>query len=133
MLNALEFSKNQNLRHMDTIFLQEVKVETHLGVPEWERMTPQTVILDLEIAMPHSLSCQTDAIEDTIDYGVVVTRIRQMLEERSFRLVEALAEQVAQLVLNEFGAPWVKVRVAKPGILPGLKQLGVVLERGTKN
>lgn len=118
---------------MDTIFLQEVKVETHLGVPEWERMTPQTVILDLEIAMPHSLSCQTDAIEDTIDYGVVVTRIRQMLEERSFRLVEALAEQVAQLVLNEFGAPWVKVRVAKPGILPGLKQLGVVLERGTKN
>ena len=117
---------------MDTIFLHEVKVETKLGVPEWERMTPQTVVLDLEIAMPHSRSCQTDAIEDTIDYGAVVARIRQLLAEKSFRLVEALAEQVAQLVLNEFGAPWVKVRVAKPGILPGLKQLGVVIERGTR-
>lgn len=114
---------------MDIIFLSEVKVETHLGVPEWERLTAQTIILDIEIAMPHSSSCQTDEIDDTIDYGVVVSRIRQTLSERSFKLVEALAEHVCQLILQEFGAPWVKIKVAKPGILPGLKALGVVIER----
>jgi 7,8-dihydroneopterin aldolase/epimerase/oxygenase len=116
---------------MDIIFLQEVKVQTVLGVPEWERMQPQTVILDIELAMPHSRSCHTDAIGDTIDYGLIVARIRQLLTEQSFRLVEALAETVAQMILSEFSSPWVKVRVAKPGILPGVKQLGVMIERTT--
>lgn len=114
---------------MDIIFLSEVKVETKLGVPEWERLAKQTIILDLEIAMPHSRSCQTDAIEDTIDYSNVITRIRQTLAENSFQLVEALAEHVCQIILNEFGSPWVKIRVAKPGILPEVKALGVVIER----
>jgi len=114
---------------MDIIFLNEVKVETKLGVPDWERLTPQTIILDIEIAMPHSNSCQTDEIEDTIDYGLVVARIRQILAERNFKLVEALAEHICQIVLNEFSAPWVKIRVAKPSVLPGLKALGVVIER----
>lgn len=114
---------------MDMIFLSEVKVQTRLGVPEWERMVPQTIVLDLEIAMPHSSSCQTDEIDDTIDYGLVVARIRETLSEKSFKLVEALAEHLCQIVLNEFSAPWVRIRVAKPGILPGLKALGVVIER----
>jgi len=115
---------------MDIIFLNEIKVETKLGVPDWERMTPQTVLLDIEIAMPNSKSCKTDKITDTIDYGAVVARVRQTLTENSFQLVEALAEHVCQLILKEFGAPWVKVKVAKPGILPGVKQLGVTIERG---
>jgi dihydroneopterin aldolase len=114
---------------MDIIFLQEVKVETRLGVPEWERLMPQTIVFDIELAMPHSRSCQTDAIEDTIDYGQIVSRIRAALQERSFKLVEALAEHICQLILQEFHTPWVKVRVGKPGILPGVKQLGVAIER----
>jgi len=114
---------------MDIIFLSEVKVQTKLGVPEWERMVEQTIILDLEIAMPNSNSCQTDDITDTIDYGIVVARIRKALAERSFRLVEALAEHTCQIILTEFGVPWVKIKVAKPGILPGLKALGVIIER----
>lgn len=117
---------------MDTIFLQEVKVQTVLGVPEWERMRPQTVLLDIELAMPHSRACESDAIEDTIDYGQIVARVRETLAQKSFRLVEALAEEVAQLVLREFGTPWIRVRVAKPGILTGVKQLGVVIERGVR-
>lgn len=114
---------------MDTIFLSEVRVETKLGVPDWERLTAQTIILDIEIGMPHSRSCHTDAIEDTIDYGQVVARIRETLKENSFRLVEALAEHVCQLILKEFNAPWVKIKVAKPAILPGLKALGIMIER----
>ncbi len=114
---------------MDIIFLSEVKVQTKLGVPEWERMVEQTIILDLEIAMPNNKSCQSDAIDDTIDYGVVVRRIRQTLHDNSFKLVEALAEHICQIILNEFDAPWVKVKVAKPVILPGVKALGVIIER----
>lgn len=114
---------------MDTIFLKEVKVETRLGVPDWERLSPQTIILDIELAMPHSRSCETDAIDDTIDYGAIVQRTRQTLAEHSFKLVEALAEHLCQLILKEFGTPWVKIKVSKPGILPGVHSLGVIIER----
>lgn len=114
---------------MDSIFLQEIKAEVRLGVPEWERMLPQTVLLDIELDMPHSRSCATDSIEDTIDYSQIVASIRQSLATCSFQLMEALAEHICQLVLNNFNTPRVKVRVAKPNIIPGVKQLGVVIER----
>jgi dihydroneopterin aldolase len=117
---------------MDIIFLSEVKIQTKLGVPKWERMVPQTIVLDIEIAMPSSESCVTDEIADTIDYGLVVERLRDTLNDKSFKLVEALAEHLCQLIITEFKAPWVKIKVAKPGILPGVKSLGVVIERGAK-
>ncbi len=114
---------------MDTIFLSEVKVQTKLGVPEWERMTPQTIILDIEIGYDLSNACQSDDVNDTIDYGAVVSRVRDTLKENSFQLVEKLAEHLCQLILNEFNALSVKIKVAKPTILPGLKALGVIIER----
>lgn len=114
---------------MDTIFLEQVTVKTKLGVPEWERLKPQTIILDIEIEYDLSQPCQSDAIEDTVDYGVVVSRIRETLSAHSFKLVEALAEHLCQLILKEFKAECVKIKVAKPSILPGLKALGVAIER----
>lgn len=114
---------------MDMIFLSEVSVKTRLGVPEWERLKPQTILLDLEIDYDFAKACESDAIADTIDYGAVVGRIRETLEDNSFQLVEALAAHVCQLVISEFGATRVKIKVAKPNILPGLKALGVVIER----
>ncbi|MGP1717017.1 MAG: dihydroneopterin aldolase [Methylophilus sp.] len=114
---------------MDTIFLEQVKVQTKLGVPDWERAVPQTIILDIEIGYDLSKACQTDAIEDTVDYGQVVARIRETLAERSFKLVEALGEHICQLVLQEFKVQNVKLKVSKPGILPGLKALGVTIYR----
>lgn len=114
---------------MDTISISELKVQTKLGVPEWERMTPQTIVLDIEIGYDLSKAGKSDAIADTIDYGAVVRSIRDTLTEHSFQLVEALAEHVCQLILKEFGALSVKIKVAKPAILPGMKALGVVIER----
>ena len=114
---------------MDTIFISELKVKTKLGVPAWERMVVQTIILDIEISYDLAPAGKSDAITDTIDYGAVVARIHETLKQHSFQLVEALAEHVCQLILKEFGALSVKIKVAKPGILAGLKALGVVIER----
>ena len=114
---------------MDTIFINELKVETKLGVPAWERMVAQTIILDIEIDYDLSKAGKSDAIADTIDYGAVVSRICETLHDNSFQLVEALAEHICQLILKEFKAENVKVNVAKPAILPGLKALGTKIER----
>ena len=114
---------------MDIIFISELKVKTKLGVPAWERMLPQTIILDIEIGYDLAPAGKSDSIADTIDYGAVVVRIRETLTEHSFQLVEALAEHICQLILKEFGTLSVKIKVAKPAILPGLKALGVMIER----
>ena len=116
---------------MNTIFINELKVKTKLGVPAWERMLAQTIILDIEIGYDLSKAAKSDAIADTIDYGAVVSRVLETLHDNSFQLAEALAEHICQLILKEFGALSVKVKVAKPAILPGLKALGVVIERMT--
>lgn len=117
---------------MDIIFLEEIKLDILIGIYEWERKVRQTIRIDIEIGLPHSRAAATDSIGDTIDYAEVMARIRQTAAERHFSLVEALAEHIAALIRNEFGAPWVKVSVAKLGMLRDVKRLGVVIERGEK-
>ena len=119
---------------MDIIFLHELKAETLIGIYPWERKVAQTIQLDLEIALPpaNSRACQTDNFEDALDYALIVERINQTLAQKHFSLLEALAEHIAQFILTEFKSPWVKVSVAKLGMLRGVKKLGVCIERGTR-
>ena len=117
---------------MDIIFIQDFRVEILVGVYEWERRVPQTVQLDLEIGLPPREK-RSDRIGDTIDYAKVVSRIKATLAENHFVLVEALAEHIAQLVITEFRAPWIRASVTKLGALQGVKRLGVTIERGTRS
>jgi 7,8-dihydroneopterin aldolase/epimerase/oxygenase len=117
---------------MDVIFIQEFKIETLIGVHDWERRVPQTVEINLEIALPSARAAQSNELGDTIDYGRVVGRVRETLRARHFPLLEAMAEELARLILDEFGAPWAKVSVAKLGLFSGVKRIGVSIERGVK-
>ena len=117
---------------MDIIFIQDFRLDILIGVYEWERRVPQTVQLDLEIALPPREK-RSDRIGDTIDYSKVVARIQASLAETRFVLIEALAEHIAQLVMNEFHAPWIRASVTKLGALKGVKRLGVTIERGSRS
>lgn len=117
---------------LDKIFISELKVQTKLGVPEWERMVPQTVVLDIEIGHDLSKAGKSDAIADTIDYGAIVTRIRETLAGHSFQLVEALAEHVCELIFKEFGVKEITIKISKPGIIAGVRAVGVKIERTSK-
>ena len=115
---------------MDIIFLRELKVETLIGVYEWEKRVPQTLQIDLDIALPSSRACETDDIADALNYADIVRRIQAELAERHFHLIEALAEHIAKLLLDEFKAPWTKVSVAKLQAIRGSKMVGISIERG---
>ena len=117
---------------MDTIFISDFRIDILIGVYEWERRVPQTVQLDLEIGLPPREK-RSDRIGDTIDYAKVVARIEQSLAHDRFMLVEALSEHIADIVLGDFHAPWLRVSVTKLGALKGVKRLGVTIERGTRN
>lgn len=115
---------------MDIIFLRELKVDTLIGVYDWERIVPQTLQIDLDIGLPNTRACHSDDIADALDYAEVVKHLKTVLASRHFNLLEALAEHVAQILLKDFNAPWVKVSVAKLQAIRGSKMVGISIERG---
>lgn len=117
---------------MDILFLRDFRLEMIIGLYEWERKAPQPVLIDLEIGLYDHKAGHTDQVQDTIDYGKVAERIRESVSSREFRLVETLGEHIAEIVRGEFGAPWVRVAVRKLAILRGVKELGIIVERGSR-
>ena len=116
---------------MNTIFIHDLRVEARIGVYDWEKHLPQTVRLDLVIAAPSELPFQTGRIADALDYAKLVERIKAFAKDAPPPLLERFADKVAQLVMNEFGAPGVRVRVAKLGVIAGVREIGIEIERGT--
>ena len=114
---------------MDTIFLREIRMDARVGIYKREKTITQTVELDLDIALPDDRVFESGKVADTIDYAVVIERIRAVLVERHYGLVENLAEHVAQIILNEFHSPWVRVSIAKIGAQRNAKRVGVTIER----
>src|SRR4030095_14614281 len=114
---------------MNSIFIHDLRVETKIGVYEWERHMPQTIRIDLEFDLPSARPFVSGEFADAVDYAAVVERLKVLAANNPHPLLERFAESVAQIVLNEFGAPSVKVRVAKLAPLPGVRELGVEIER----
>lgn len=117
---------------MDIIFLNELKVETVIGIWDWERRIRQTVSIDLEMAADIRKAAASDSVDYTLNYKNVAKRVQQFVADAEFRLVETLAEKIAGIIIAEFDVPWVKVRVNKPGAIRGARDVGVLIERGTR-
>ncbi|MCG6968773.1 MAG: dihydroneopterin aldolase [Gammaproteobacteria bacterium] len=115
---------------MDIVFLRDLKIEAIIGIFDWEREIKQTLSLDLEMAADVAKAAKTDAIEDTLDYKAVAKRLIDFVGQSEYKLVETLAEKVANIVLSEFDVSWVKVRVNKPGAVRYAGDVGVIIERG---
>ena len=117
---------------MDIIFLTDLKIETIIGIYDWERETKQTISLDLEMATDIRKAALSDNIDDTLDYKAVSKRLISFVEESSFELVERLAEECTQLIMDEFNVPWVRLKLNKGGAIRGASGVGILIERGTK-
>lgn len=117
---------------MDKIFLNDLRIETVIGIWEWERKIRQTVSIDLEMAADIRRAAATDSVEDTLNYKSVAKRLQQFVGDSSFQLVETLAEKIAGIVLEEFDVPWVRVRLNKPGAIRGARDVGILIERGVR-
>ncbi len=117
---------------MDTVFIQGLRIETIIGIYDWERRVRQPVVLDIEMGFDNTRPAATDAIDDTLNYKAVSKRLIAFVEGSSFQLVETLAERCASIIREEFGVAWVRLKLAKPGAVRGAKAVGVVIERGTR-
>jgi len=117
---------------MDRVFIEDLEVETVVGVYDWEREIRQKVVLNLEMAADVARAAQTDSIDDTLNYKAVAKRLSAFIGASEFYLVETLAERCADIVLEEFDVPWLKLRLDKPGAVTGSKSVGVMIERGRR-
>jgi dihydroneopterin aldolase len=117
---------------VDTIFVTDLRVETIVGIWEWERQVPQTVRIDLEMAADIRRAAASDSIEATLDYRAVAKRVAEFVAESRYKLIESMAEGIAEVIAREFDVPWVKVSVHKPWAVRGSKDVGIVIERGDR-
>jgi dihydroneopterin aldolase len=118
---------------MDKIFLHGLKAETIIGIYDWERQVKQTVIVDLEMNGSVRKAAISDSIDDTLNYKRVAKRVLAFIEASKFHLVESLTEQIAMLLLAEFGLLWVRVSLSKPGAVRNSRDVGVIIEREAKD
>ena len=118
---------------MDIIYLNGLRLETVIGIYDWERQLKQTLLVDLEMAADVARAAATDDVADTLNYKAVAKRLLAFADESSFQLVETFAERMAELLQEEFQIPWLRLRINKKGAVRGVRDVGVVIERGTRN
>jgi 7,8-dihydroneopterin aldolase/epimerase/oxygenase len=117
---------------MNTIFIHELRVDTRIGVYAWEQHLAQSLLIDLELAVPSAKAFASDDFADALDYAAVVKRVQAFAAEHPHKLIERFAEALAELLRTEFGSPWVRVSVAKLAPVAGVRRLGVIIERGER-
>jgi 7,8-dihydroneopterin aldolase/epimerase/oxygenase len=122
-------SPNVDSRAVDKLFVRELRIDTIIGFWEWERRVKQTVSVDLEIATDARVAARVDAIDAALNYERLSQRVIEVVGAAQFKLVESLAEAVARIAVQEFGAAWVKVTIAKPGAIPSARDVGIIIER----
>lgn len=118
---------------MDIIYIKDLRIDTTIGIYGWERCTRQTVILDLEMGTDIRKAAGSDSIHDTLDYKAVTKRLISFVGDSKFELVESLAERVSDILLHEFKVPWLRLRINKQGAVRGVRDVGVIIERGEKD
>ena len=114
---------------MNAIFIHDLRVETRIGVYDWEQKLPQTLRLDIELGLPSDEVFRSGEFSDALDYAAVVRRLQAFAADHPHKLMERFAQAIADLLMGDFGAPWVKVRVAKLAPIAGVKELGISIER----
>jgi dihydroneopterin aldolase len=117
---------------VDVVFIRGLRVDTVIGVYEWERGIRQTVVLDIEMGSDTHHAASSDRIGDALDYAAVSASVHAFIEASEFQLLETMAEQVAQLIMHNFNVPWLRLGLSKPGAVAEAESVGVIIERGER-
>ena len=114
---------------MDKLVISGLKLQTIIGVYAWEQAVKQTLLLDVVLQFDSQKPGQSDKIADSIDYAQLNQQIRDSIEQKSYRLIEAVAEDVASLCLAHQLIQAVEITVHKPGALRGATNVAISICR----
>ncbi len=114
---------------MDIVFIEQLSVITTIGVYDWEQTIEQKLVFDIEMGWDNVAAAKSDDVNDCLSYADVSEAVINHVEGQRFALVERVAEEVAELLLNRFNSPWVRIKVSKPGAVARAANVGVIIER----
>ena len=114
---------------MDRIVVSDLVCRCVIGVEEWERREPQDVLVSLTLTADLAPAGKSDRIEDALDYRALKKRVLIEAEASHFHLIEALAERVAEICLEDERVAEMKVRIEKPGALRFARTVAVEINR----
>ena len=114
---------------MDKIFIDDLRVDTVIGLYPWEQQVRQSLSVDLEMGWDIRKSAVTDDIAATLNYAEVAQYIQLFAKEHSHLLLESFIEDLAQQLLQRFSIPWLKLRVAKKSVVSSARSVGIEIER----
>ncbi len=117
---------------MDIVFIEELSVITTIGVYDWEQTIRQKLVFDIEMGWDNRQAAESDDVTDCLSYADVSDAVIQHVESNRFALVERVAEEVSEILLQRFNSPWVRIKVSKPGAVAHARRVGVIIERGTR-
>lgn len=115
---------------MDKVYLEDLTVETIIGIHPWEREVLQRLVLQLEVGIDVAAVAARDDLALSVDYSALAERLRGFIRDGQYRLLETLAEEAAAMIMDEFGVTWLRLRVGKPGAVTTAGEVGVEIERG---
>jgi dihydroneopterin aldolase len=114
---------------MDIVYIRDLRIDAVIGIYEWEQRIKQQINVNLEMGWDNRKAAQSDDIKDTLNYKAAANLVKELVEKSEFELVEALAEHIAALLLEQMNIPWIKVSLGKPMAVTGSQEVGVTIER----
>ncbi len=117
---------------MDIVFIHGLRVDCIIGIHDWERTRPQPVLLDLEMGTDIRPAAHSEDIALALDYDAISKDLSAFIKASECRLLEPLAEQIAQRLHSRFGVPWLRLRLSKPDAVPEARDVGIGIERGVR-
>ena len=117
------------MSNKDIIFIQGLRIDNQIGICHWEKMIRQTVVLDLSLSTNIQYSAYSEQVTDTIDYQTIHDYVISYVKSNTFSLIETLAEQVANQLIQKFQIDKIKLTVTKPGALKYAQAAGVSICR----
>jgi 7,8-dihydroneopterin aldolase/epimerase/oxygenase len=118
---------------VDIVFIEQLEIETVIGVHEFERARPRPLIVDVELGFDNRRAAAADRVADTLDYDAVCARIAGFAGQCRYQLIETLAERLADMLQREFDVRWLRLRIAKPEAVPAARAVGIRIERGHRS
>jgi len=117
---------------VNIVYIKGLQAQSVIGVYAWEREIRQTLVLDLEMASDTARAAASDQIADALDYATISSQVISLVEGSEYQLIESLAEEVARMVLKDFGVSWLRLRLSKPGAVAEAEDVGVIIEVGER-
>ena len=119
-------SSEARLRH---VFVRDLEVMATLGIHEHEKVTPQRIVVNIDLSVKEGDDPLIDDISNVVSYEIVVKKVEAIIAQGHVNLVETLAELFAQACLKDKRVVTARVRIEKPDIIPNARSVGIEIER----